>query len=279
MNKEMTTFIEFNLNGGTRGKKGDKGDTGFSPTINLLKNGNQLTITITDIDGTRTETITVGDMYKTTYDTNNNGIVDNAEKVNNHTVDKDVPADAKFTDTIYDDSGINQEITQANERINQLGTSFQNQLEALDNSLSRVAKSGKYSDLSGTPTKLSDFSEDSTHRLVTDTEKTTWNNKYNKPSGGIPKTDLASAVQTSLGKADSALQSETDPVFSASAAASITSSNITNWNNKQNALTFDTTPTSGSTNPVTSGGIYTYVNTIVGDIETILTTLDVGNGV
>ena len=30
---------------------------------------------------------------------------------------------------------------------------------------------------------------------------------YSKPSGGIPKTDLASAVQTSLGKADSALQS------------------------------------------------------------------------
>jgi hypothetical protein len=37
--------------------------------------------------------------------------------------------------------------------------------------------------------------------------------KYTKPSGGIPKSDLASAVQTSLGKADTALQSftETDP--------------------------------------------------------------------
>lgn len=37
--------------------------------------------------------------------------------------------------------------------------------------------------------------------------------KYVKPSGGIPATDLASAVQTSLGKADTALQSftETDP--------------------------------------------------------------------
>jgi len=31
--------------------------------------------------------------------------------------------------------------------------------------------------------------------------------KYSKPSGGIPKSDLASAVQTSLGKADTALQS------------------------------------------------------------------------
>ncbi len=31
--------------------------------------------------------------------------------------------------------------------------------------------------------------------------------KYSKPAGGIPKTDLADAVQTSLGKADTALQS------------------------------------------------------------------------
>lgn len=39
-----------------------------------------------------------------------------------------------------------------------------------------------------------------------------WNAKgtYSKPSGGIPKTDLASAVQTSLGKADTALQEHQD---------------------------------------------------------------------
>ena len=57
---------------------------------------------------------------------------------------------------------------------------------------------------------------------------------YSKPSGGIPKSDLASAVQTSLGKADTALQSytETDPVFAASAAHGITSSDISNWNSK-----------------------------------------------
>ena len=34
---------------------------------------------------------------------------------------------------------------------------------------------------------------------------------YSKPSGGIPSTDLSSAVQTSLGKADTAIQTETDP--------------------------------------------------------------------
>lgn len=70
---------------------------------------------------------------------------------------------------------------------------------------------------------------------------------YSKPSGGIPATDLASAVQTSLGKADTALQSytETDPVFTASAAHGISSTDISNWNSKQSAITISSSePTS-----------------------------------
>ena len=61
------------------------------------------------------------------------------------------------------------------------------------------------------PDELSDLADDSTHRLVTDSEKSAWDGKYDKPAGGIPKTDLDSSVQTSLGKADTALQTETDP--------------------------------------------------------------------
>ena len=57
---------------------------------------------------------------------------------------------------------------------------------------------------------------------------------YEPPVGGIPKSDLASDVQTSLDKADTALQSESDPVFAASAAHGITSTDINNWNNKAN---------------------------------------------
>lgn len=77
--------------------------------------------------------------------------------------------------------------------------------------------------------------------------QTDLNLKYEKPSGGIPKTDLASAVQTSLGKADTALQSftESDPVFTASAAHGISSTDINNWNAKQKAITVSTSePTS-----------------------------------
>ena len=52
------------------------------------------------------------------------------------------------------------------------------------------------------PTDLSDLSDDSTHRLVTDAEKSTWNGKYTKPSTGIPASDIASGVIPSYGIAD-----------------------------------------------------------------------------
>ena len=58
-----------------------------------------------------------GDMMSSVYDTNHNGIVDNAEKVNNHTVDSDVPSNAKFTDTIYDDTEIKKSIANVEKEI------------------------------------------------------------------------------------------------------------------------------------------------------------------
>ena len=72
--------------------------------------------------------------------------------------------------------------------------------------LAKVATSGSYNDLSDKPTIPS---------AVTESTVSGWGftkntGTYSKPSGGIPKTDLASAVQTSLGKADTALQSYTE---------------------------------------------------------------------
>ena len=46
----------------------------------------------------------------------------------------------------------------------------------------------------------------------------------------------------------------------------VTATEKQTWNGKQDALTFDTTPTENSTNPVTSGGIYN----VIGDINTVL---------
>ena len=79
-------------------------------------------------------------------------------------------------------------------------------------------------------------------------------------NSSIPKSKLDSSVQTSLGKADTALQSETDPVFTASVAHDIKGTDIANWNAKQNALTFDDAPTQNSTNPVKSGGIFAHTS-------------------
>ena len=112
-------------------------------------------------------------------------------------------------------------------------------------------------DLSGYQTKI-----DSTHKLssdlvddtnnnnkfVTSSEKTTWSEKYTKPSSGIPKTDLASAVQTSLNKADTAIQTHQD------ISGKLDTSKVK------------------SAYSTTSGDVYdvTYINSTVGDIESLL---------
>lgn len=79
---------------------------------------------------------------------------------------------------------------------------------------------GALPDTTTIPSKTSQLQNDS--GFITSVPVTSVNNKtgavvlnasdvgagtYSKPSGGIPKSDLASAVQTSLGKADTALQS------------------------------------------------------------------------
>ena len=95
-----------------------------------------------------------------------------------------------------------------------------------------------------------------TNQFVTASDKENWNAKgtYSKPSGGIPKSDLSSIVQTSLEKADSALQSETDPTVPSWAKQTnkpsytqdevpdgttykrVTQTEKNAWNGKQNAI-------------------------------------------
>ena len=73
---------------GATGPTGPKGDDGVSPTISVSKSGKITTITIVDAAGTHTATINdgadgsgTGDMVRATYDANENGIVDDAEKL------------------------------------------------------------------------------------------------------------------------------------------------------------------------------------------------------
>lgn len=73
---------------GPTGAPGSPGADGVSPTVAVSKTGKVTTITITDKDGEHTFTVNdgadgsgSGDMTKATYDSNGNGIVDNAEKL------------------------------------------------------------------------------------------------------------------------------------------------------------------------------------------------------
>ena len=74
--------------------------------------------------------------------------------------------------------------------------------------------------------------------LPTSEQKSAWSAKYDKPTGGIPKTDLASAVQTSLGKADTALQEHQDISALTNHVANndihVTTDDKTAWNSKYN---------------------------------------------
>lgn len=78
--------------------------------------------------------------------------------------------------------------------------------------------------------------------------------KYTKPTSGIPKTDLASDVQTSLEKADTALQNHQDI-----SGKEDTSNKVTSLSNSSTDTQY---PSAKAT--------YTYINTILGNIETLL---------
>ena len=68
-----------------------------------------------------------GNMHTDVYDADQNGIVDNAEKVNNHTVNADVPSDALFTDTVYDDTLIKGQVRANKNNIDLLMNTLFNQ--------------------------------------------------------------------------------------------------------------------------------------------------------
>ena len=77
------------------------------------------------------------------------------------------------------------------------------------------------------------------------------NAKYTKPGTGIPKTDLESSVQASLGKADSAVQDVSGKEDTSNKVTSISSS-------------------STNTEYPSAKGVYDYVETKIGEIDTYL---------
>ena len=95
-----------------------------------------------------------------TYDSTGNGIVDNAEKVNNHTVDKDVPSNAVFTDTVYDDTEVRGLIQTNANNISSINTNLTNNYvtnTSLASTLTSYVKPADYATSSkGGTVKVSD---------------------------------------------------------------------------------------------------------------------------
>lgn len=103
-----------------------------------------------------------------------------------YTLGASVPSNAKFTDTTYDVA------------------------TASANGLMSSADKSKLDGIASGANKTtvdSAMSSTSTNPVQNKVVNSAISAKYTKPSTGIPKSDLASDVQTSLGKADSALQS------------------------------------------------------------------------
>ena len=79
---------------------------------------------------------------------------------------------------------------------------YTNAAKAKVDSLAPVATSGNYNDLTNKPTIPAPVTE----QTVSGWGFTKNTGTYSKPTGGIPKADLANDVQASLGKAETALQ-------------------------------------------------------------------------
>ncbi len=118
----------------------------------------------------------VGDMYRSTYDQNNNGIVDNAEKINNLTVSTAVPPNAIFTDTIYNDSDVLKD-SDANKIV-----STSNKLATMDDI--NTGGAGNYLPLTGgTLTGELKIKNDNPLLYLIDTDIGGWMNYIDSTSG------------------------------------------------------------------------------------------------
>lgn len=134
------------------------------------------------------------------------------------------------------------------------------------------------------PTQLSELSGDSTHRVVTDVEKSTWNNKVDSSvTRSSHSGDFSSAI-TNNGNMVMLRSSYTDDGNTKNSALVLGSSGFSivvddntfiEVDQNNNLLLKDVIDPVDDTDAVNKK----YVDDLVGDIESILTILDVGGGV
>jgi len=119
--------------------------------------------------------------------------------------------------------------------------------------------SGLQSEITSSNKLSSDLVDDTdhAHKFVSNTEKDTWNAKYDKASTGIPKSDLSSGVQNSLSLADTALQTHQD---------------ISGKEDKSNKITAISSSSTNEQYP-SAKAVYDHVDAMVGDIESLLSNI------
>lgn len=135
-----------------------------------------------------------------------------------------------------------------------------------------------------TTDELADLTQDATHRTVTDAEKAEWSGKQDTltfddaPAAGSNNPVKSSGIKTALdakaNDADLAAIAKSGNLADAKQDAThrvVTDTEKAAWNAKQDALSFDTTPTANSSNPVTSGGVKTALDAKAAKSEIVKT--------
>ena len=178
---------------GVKGDKGDKGDTGpqgpqgpsgVSPTISLEETASGVMINIVDSDGSSSSGYVLHG--QSAYEAARNGGYTGTQ-ANFYT---DLAATQGFASALAD----KQDTISDLETIRSGAAKGATALQAVPSTYRTAAAQDTIdNDLSNRVSAI-------------EGKEAGWNSKYLKPTGGIPKSDLASAVQTSLGKADTALQ-------------------------------------------------------------------------
>ena len=178
---------------GVKGDKGDTGDTGpqgpqgpsgVSPTISLEETASGVMINIVDSDGSTSNAYVLHG--QSAYDAARNGGYVGTQ-ANFYT---DLAATQGFASALAD----KQDTISDLETIRSGAAKGATALQAVPSTYRTAAAQDTIDN--GLSDRVS----------AIEGKEAGWNGKYSKPTDGIPKTDLAAVVQTSLGKADTALQ-------------------------------------------------------------------------
>ena len=191
-----------------------------------------------------------GAMQKSVYDANNNGVVDNAEKVNNHTVQSDVPQNAVFTDTVYDDTEIRGEIDQ--------------KLDASD----YVQFTGASGSTPGTSGIVPIPQQENLYL----SSNGSWQMAEATPTQNSTVPVQSGGVYTALNGKKNVQTAKSDPTASGNSLSFIDTISQ-NANGEITAtkktVTTDASPTQGSANPVQSGGVYSAIDEVSTKLDSL----------